>query len=119
MGTSSKCIRWYDRYPNVSLLMGILENMPRYQQETLSAQLLTLAREFEKVLTYSTETKSLGPTVVLSLYKSKQKSRWYDTIPALHDTLNLLLTFPEPFRKQYDDKCSVIVQKVYGKSLVR
>lgn len=114
-------IRWYDKYPNISLIIKISEDLPPWLQAEIGENLIQSITQYQVILEQADIPKSLGAEAVLSLYKSKRKMRWYDQIPQLHKALNMLITLPENAIFQLDAKYEEFAktlneQNVYGQA---
>lgn len=110
-------VRWYDKYPNISLIMKLTEHLPKHVQTHVGDNLYGLVQKYYEVLEQNSDLKSLGPEVVMSLNKSLRKQRWYDEIPTLHKALNMMLTMPEPLVHHLDDRCTTLLDYVKKESL--
>jgi hypothetical protein len=99
-------VRWYDRYPNLSIIMKITEHLPKSIQLKVAETLFDMVTQYYTVLDTAADLKSLGPELVMSLNKSHRKQRWYDAIPQLHKALNMMLVMPEPLLFHLDERCT-------------
>ncbi len=82
--------RWYDQQADLSRCVMLLAAFPPEVQSIIADGMNDLAeREFE-VSTLLKSLKSLGPEIVLGIYKSKNKRRQLDQAPHMHKALNCL-----------------------------
>lgn len=80
--------RWYDQKNELSRCIGLVEVFPQEIQSVVAQGMITLAEnEFHAREAMST-LRSLGPEVVLGVYKSKNKRRSHDENELLHQALN-------------------------------
>jgi hypothetical protein len=108
-------VRWYDRFSNITDMLHITGQMPVAVRLYIGKNLL------ESVQKYQSQTKnrrqdnfkSLGSKVVLKLYKSKSKLRWYDEIPEIHIALNMMLiALPDYVLHQINYRCARLIEYI-------
>lgn len=104
--------RWYDQYNHISSLVKITEQMPTGVQYNIGDNLVSTIERYKEAAEKSDALKSLGADIVLGLYKSRRKLRWYDQIPQLHKAFTMMATLPPQFLDQLNGKCSDLVQYI-------
>ena len=82
--------RFYDTEPTVSMAISTVLTFPKPFQGTVAKGISLLAIKDFQANDKMSHLKSLGKEVILPLYKSKQKKRFYDTNPDMHNALNYL-----------------------------
>ena len=102
--------RWYDQYNHISSLIKMTEQMPTGVQYSIGDNLLSTIERYKEIADKNDALKSLGADVVLGLYKSRRKLRWYDQIPELHKAFTMMATLPPHFLGHLNGKCSDLVQ---------
>lgn len=102
--------RWYDRNPELSQGVRMLEKCTPFQQRLVanhiigSMQLHQVAQRSEHGL------KKLGTEKITGLMKAKGKRRWYDQDPVVHKAFNHLYLMDETMRHEFGVKIIVAVQ---------
>lgn len=88
--------RFYDQEPTTSRAVELLLVFPPDLQSVIADGISMLAEQTFKISDMLKELKSLGTENVLAFYKSKQRKRDYDQIPAVHKAINdLMILTPE------------------------
>ncbi len=105
-------IRLSDRFPNIKSLLAMCEELPAEACANIGENLLQSIELYQRRYHGELNLKNLGTPVVLSLYKSKRKLRWYDPVPQLHRSLNLMLFLPEEILQTLDQKCFSLVEYI-------
>jgi hypothetical protein len=100
----SDLLRWYDAYPNIRDVITLSEALPVSVQEEIGNHFIAMVKQYQRALEGAVEFKHLGPEVVLSLYKSKCKQRWYDEVSALHIAVNLMMSLPPAVMQHMDQQ---------------
>jgi hypothetical protein len=106
--------RWYDKYPNLKSLITVTGELPRSIQDSIGENMISTINRYQRLLQDESELRSLGSDVVLGLYKSHKRQRWYDSVPAMHKAFNLLLSLPDPALLHLDDRCAGLVEYIRG-----
>jgi len=87
--------RWYDKRPDLSRSITLLEALPFAIQSIIANGIVDMAnREFNAVELINSY-KSLGTEKVLALHKSKKKARKLDENPATHKAVTYLYVLSE------------------------
>lgn len=82
--------RFYDKEPTVSLAINTVLTFPKIFQGAVAKGISLVAIKDFHANDKMSHLKSLGKDVILPLYKSKQKKRFYDSNPDIHNALNYL-----------------------------
>ncbi len=90
--------RWYDKDETVSKAVRMLESFPGEIQTVIAEGSLKLAERECKIRELMANLKSLGPEKVLGIHKSKNKRRYYDENPTVHNALNALFILSDENR---------------------
>ena len=86
--------RWYDEDPCMSEILDVMQDLPKPQQEELSATVIQLVNMIRRNKTDEEAAISIGKNRVLGLYKSFNRRRWYDKSLALMSAMNVISTLP-------------------------
>lgn len=106
--------RWYDPYPNIRALFTLSGDLPLWIQENLGENLIHSLNRYHHLFYHTTELRSLGPEVVLNLYKSHQRQRCYDTAPHMHKALNMMIMLPKSFLNHFEKRSTDLVDYIYA-----
>lgn len=101
--------RWSDEYSNINTLVELCTDLPPVLQHKIGEYFIFALKSYRERLKYNLRLKSLGSRVVLRLYKSKQKRRWYDYVPSIHVAFNMMITLPPECVFQLDQHCVRLV----------
>lgn len=106
-------VRWYEKYPNLSAIINLSENLPLSFQEEVGEQLLFIAQQYQIFLNEgSSKPDRVDEKILESLSKSQQKNRWYDQIPSLHLAMNLLMFLPPEHLFSLDTRCVSLLEDI-------
>jgi len=89
-GRSIHFTRWYDRIPELSRAVALLEKAPRDWQQLIAGDITNAVELYELTGQEAHGFKKLGTEKVMGLMKSKNKRRWYDQDPIVHQAFNYL-----------------------------
>lgn len=101
--------RWYDSYSNIRLLIDLSEDLPLAIQQNLGSTLIETIKRYQNLVAASADLRTLGADMVMGLFKSRRKLRWYDHIPELHKAFNMMAILPEPVLEHLNEQCSDLV----------
>jgi hypothetical protein len=106
--------RWYDRYPNIRAIINLTEDLSEPTQQEISKKLLTIVTSFWvrnhlHIYPYHWLSEVIPPDALKYIKAGRKKQRWYDQIPALHKSLNLILLLPHENRRCLDRECANLV----------
>ncbi len=89
--------RWYDRVPELSQAVRMMEKLPERHQ-VLIARVIIEATPMHAVTERKEGVKNMGSDKVMGLLKSKSKKRWYDQDPTVHQAFNYLYLMNDVLR---------------------
>lgn len=100
--------RWYDRIPELSQAVRLLEVTPTRHREAICKMILEFAQNTaHNPANPDYGLKKLGSQKVLGLMKSKSKRRWYDREPVVHQAFNTLYMMED--KQRYDTAIRILV----------
>jgi plasmid stabilization system protein ParE len=105
--------RWYDRQPELSQCVRLLETFPANIRMILLEGLMYVAdREFQaKRMLMS--LKSLGPERILGLYKAKSRRREYDKEPLFHEVMSYFYVLSNENRVALAQHARELITHIY------
>ena len=104
--------RWYDHYRNIRMLIDLSEGLPVTVQANLGDTLIETIKRYQNLAASSTDLRSMGTEMVMGLYKSRRKLRWYDDSPELHKAYNMMAILPESVLLHLDEQCGDLVHYI-------
>lgn len=108
-----KLSRWYDRFSHFSALIHITQDLSSVVQDNMGKTINKGVLYYKTKFCGNQEFKNLGREVILGLYQSKKKRRWYDHVPNLHDAVNNVRTsLPEEALHQLNQKSAPMVEYI-------
>lgn len=111
--TSKETVRrWYDHQQPLCSTLKLLRQFPAEVTAIVSDGLVYLAeRRYQADQSHSIR-RNIGRERVLSLYKSKNKRRFYDTVPSLHKAMNYHFVMPQSIQKSLSEDSLEMVMTV-------
>jgi hypothetical protein len=100
--------RWYDAFENMRIITSIMEVLPSLHRSHIAQKMHQVITQHLGMLIDKGISLQLDTDVVLNLYKSKRKKRWYDGIYPLHSALNRMMGLPEIERAIVAHKCEAV-----------
>lgn len=80
--------RWYDRNSQWNRCVHLLMVLPEDMRSVVAGGVVEIAEREFKAQELMATLKSLGPDVIMGIYKSKQRRRAADTDDRLHQAMN-------------------------------
>lgn len=90
--------RWYDTVPELSQAVRTMEKMPVKHQQLIASVIISYAPMAEVAEKTDQGLKKVGGEKLMGLMKSKNKKRWYDQDPTVHQAFNYLFVMNEKMR---------------------
>lgn len=100
--------RWYDRVPELSQAVRMMEKLPQRHQ-VLIAKVIIEATPLHAVAERREGVKNMGTDKVMGLLKSKNKNRWYDQHPEVHQAFNYLYLMNDVMRYEVAMKMIIAI----------
>lgn len=92
--------RWYDRIPELSQAVRMMEVAPKSHQQAIASAIVGSLQMNQIIQRAEHGLKKLGSEKVLGLMKSKGKRRWYDQDPTVHLAFNYLYLMDDLMRHE-------------------
>lgn len=92
--------RWYDRDPQLSQAVRMMEASPLLHQRVIARAMLHMADLSHLTLQAETGIKKAGSRKIVGLMKSQAKRRWYDLDPDVHRAFNNLFMMDDKQRTE-------------------
>lgn len=102
--------RWYDRNPELSQGVMLMEKAPFLVQLAVSRRIIEHVENERLLRKKEHGLRELGTPKVTGLLKSKTKRRWYDEHPALHRAFNYLYMVEDEHRSELGLKIIIAVK---------
>lgn len=101
--------RWYDRIPELSQAVRMLEKLTPEKQRII-AEVIVNSMQLHELSHHSGHGfRKLGTEKVVGLMKSKNKRRWYDKDPVVHQAFNCLYLMSATMRHEAGIKILISV----------
>lgn len=97
LGRNIGYVRWYDRLPELSRAVRLLEKMSKVEQQLIADSIVQL-QPLHEVSRHTDGFKRVGTEKLLGLMRSKVKRRWYDQDPTIHQAFNCLYLMDDEMR---------------------
>lgn len=107
LGRSIGFTRWYDRVPELSQAVRMMEKLPPSQQHLIASVIVGSLQLHQMSQRTDQGVKRLGTEKVMGLMKSKGKRRWYDIDPMVHQAFNYMYLMSDQMR--YETALKIIV----------
>jgi hypothetical protein len=106
--------RWYDRFKHINALVNVCQELPVPVQENIGRKLKGCASFYKmRNVGQDQEFKSLGRDLIISLYMSKRRRRWYDHHYSLHEALNnIRIAMPEEALRKLNERCGMVLKRI-------
>jgi hypothetical protein len=99
-GLNSTFTRWYDRAPELSQAVRMMEPLPSDWQRMIAHVIIGSISTSNLTQRLEPGIKRIGREKVLGLMKSKGKQRWYDQDPLVHQAFNNLFLMDNALRRE-------------------
>jgi len=87
--------RWHDNRADLSLMIDLLEHIPKDILPLITEALTQRADQDFKISEILGSLKSLGPEKIMALHQSRKKRRSYDQDPHTHKIAHYFYVIPE------------------------
>jgi len=105
--------RWYDEKPELSRCIGLIEVFPPEIKDIIAQGMIALAEGEFQARELMSSLRSLGPEIILGIYKSKHRRRTHDQHELLHQALNYFYILNADNQIRLSLQVTQIVRNIY------